>query len=271
MRGALLVSVVLAVSVPPLSTANPGPRAGITTACSNEAVTLPPGRVTLRFVLHGNVSCAEAHSTMRAYARAVVAGHCPTRICDMVFPGGWTCGSTSAVEEQANGGILGGCSRKGADFAVYKARSRQPSSGGVQAMWHDAAGKARFPVYRPRQTLGVPFNGVQLSGCLVATWGDSHSSKGPHFDLHEPGDSVRCGQPGEAVQVATTVINGASVQVLVQCPTVPRCTVQDGQSRGEFLLFVPEPGPNHYTIQLDSTHLPLDSFLKIAKSFTRVR
>lgn len=124
-------------------------------ACSNETVSLPGGRMTLRFVLHGSVSCSEAHATMRAYARALVAGHCPTRICDMTFPGGWICSSTSAVEQQMSGGILGGCQRRGASFDIYKARGAKPGDGGAGS-WHMVSRHAAFPVYRPRETPGLP-------------------------------------------------------------------------------------------------------------------
>jgi hypothetical protein len=142
------------------------------------------------------------------------------------------------------------------------------------AQWRAAASHARFPVYRPQQTLGVVFDGVQLTketGCLVAGWGNPRSAKGPHFGLYEPGDTSRCGQPGVATTVATTVINDEKVEVLVQCATWPRCGIKNGSTNGTFLLFVPEHVSRHYTIQLDSRHLRLARFLEIAHSFTRVR
>jgi hypothetical protein len=74
-----------------------------------------------------------------------------------------------------------------------------------------------------------------------------------------------------ATKVATTVINHVKVGVLAQCPTWPRCGIKNGSTNGEFLLFVPEHVSKHYTIQLDSRHVRLARFLKIAHSFTRVR
>jgi hypothetical protein len=135
--------------------------------------------------------------------------------------------------------------------------------------WHKAAQRARFRVYRPHETLGLKLSGLFIShGCLLAGWG---TRKGPHFGLYEPGNSVQCGQPGEATAVARTVINGVHVHVLVQCPTLPKCTARDGERKGELLLFVPERGPGHYSIQLQSMHVALGHFLKVARSFQRVR
>jgi hypothetical protein len=59
---------------------------------------------------------------MRAYARALVQGRCPTRICtQVVFPGGWTCSAPTGAEEQQSG-VVAGCERNNGSFDVYKAR-----------------------------------------------------------------------------------------------------------------------------------------------------
>jgi hypothetical protein len=140
------------------------------------------------------------------------------------------------------------------------------------AAWRAVARKAPFPVYRPQRTLGLVFNGVQLAPfthCLGASWGNPRSGKGPHFNLDEPANTSRCGQPGVATQVATTTINHVKVEVLVQCPSWPRCGVKNGSTNGFFLIFVPES--RHYAIQLTSRHISLSHFLEIAHSFTRVR
>lgn len=142
------------------------------------------------------------------------------------------------------------------------------------AAWRAVARKAHFAVYRPQRTLGLVFNGVSLTpyyGCLVASWGNPRSGKGPHFSLGEPADTPRCGQPGVVTQATTTVIKGVTVEVLVQCPTWPRCGIKNGSTNGEFLLFVPERVSAHYAIQLESRHISLVRFLEIAHSFTRVR
>jgi len=140
--------------------------------------------------------------------------------------------------------------------------------------WHKIARRAKFPVYRPRQTLGLNLAGLVLDrdGCLLADWGKpTFSSQGPHFGVFELAGTIMCGQAGVATQVATAVVNRVRLQVLVQCPTWPKCTIKDGETKGEFLLFLPERGAKHYTIQLDSAHVSLSDFLKVARSFTRVR
>jgi hypothetical protein len=143
-----------------------------------------------------------------------------------------------------------------------------------KAAWRAVARHAHFAVYRPRRTLGLVFDGVHLTpttGCLVANWGNPRSAKGPHLGLSEPGDTSRCGQPGVATKVATTVINHVKVPVLVQCPTWPRCGIKNGSTNGAFLLFVPEHVAKRYTIQLGSSHVGLARFLEVAHSFARVR
>jgi hypothetical protein len=142
------------------------------------------------------------------------------------------------------------------------------AAGDLAARWRTVARRAAFPVYRPLQTLGLRFDGVELvryTGCLTASWG----STGPHFAIAEPGDTSRCGQPGVASRVATTTINGVKVDVLVQCRAWPKCTVKDGETDGFFLLFVPEHVSKQYAIQLESKHISLPHFLEIAKSFKR--
>lgn len=104
-----------------------------------------------------------------------------------------------------------------------------------QAPRHKIAEQAKFPVYRPRQTLGLKLAGLVLDrdGCLLAGWGKPpFSSKGPHFGVYEPAGTIMCGQAGVATQVATAVVNGVKLHVLVQCATWPRCTIKDGETKG---------------------------------------
>jgi hypothetical protein len=153
------------------------------------------------------------------------------------------------------------------------AASAAPAANSQQT-WHKIAQRAGFPVYRPTKTLGLKLSGLVLDrdGCLLAGWGKPpFSSKGRHFGLYEPGGSSMCGQPGVATQVGKTIIGGIKVDVFVQCPAWPKCTIKDGETTGIFLVFVPERGGRHYAIQLQSRHVTLSDFLKVARSFTRVR
>jgi hypothetical protein len=151
------------------------------------------------------------------------------------------------------------------------ASPRAPKAGKVT--WQQAAARLHAPVYRPRVTLGItPLTlAINSGGCLIGGWGSTHSNQGPHFSIDEPGVTPQCGQPGEAVQVSTVVIHSKKVPVLVQCPKLPHCTVHDGETDGVFIMFVPESGAPHYVIQLQSSHVSLHGFTRIARSFVRVR
>lgn len=138
--------------------------------------------------------------------------------------------------------------------------------------WQQAAARLHAPVYRPSVTVGLKQQPLVINqgGCLIGAWGSAKTQKGPHFSIDEPGDTSQCGQPGEADQVATTVIHGKRVTVLVQCRHIPHCTVHDGETDGVFIIFVPEKGARQYVIQLGSSHLSLRNLEKVARSFVRV-
>jgi hypothetical protein len=267
-----LVAVGVIVVLALVSTAAQATDRGrIATACSNETVNAGFGNVTVRFVLHGKVSCTEAHRTMRAYARAIADGRCTSEICtEVVFAGGWTCSATIPVLQRPNLPIWG-CERRGASFDVYKVIR----GAGNQPSWHTVALQSAFPVYRPRQTLGLKLSLLKLTPCsantrfLVANYGNSGSNKGPHVHLYESSPEV-CGNPGEASPVTKAAINGVNVQVSVYCNLpVQKCTIKDGFSHG-FLLVFSERGAKRTAIALDSIHVSLSDFLKVARSFTKV-
>jgi hypothetical protein len=150
------------------------------------------------------------------------------------------------------------------------ATPRAPGAGDVT--WQQAAARLHAPVYRPRVTLGIRPQTLAINsgGCLIGGWGSTKTQKGPHFSVDEPGVTPQCGQPGEAVQVSSATIHAKKVAVTVQCPHLPHCTVHDGETDGVFIMFVPERGAPHYVIQLDSSHVSLHGFVRIAQSFVRV-
>lgn len=120
--GCLLVAIGVWIALPPASaTAAKQHR-----ACPKQTSKNALGdQWSWRAVLHGKVSCQEAIRTEHRYIRAVHEGQCPTRICDVTFPGGWTCSSLNAVEEQELGnGKVGGCYRKRARFSVFEVTGR---------------------------------------------------------------------------------------------------------------------------------------------------
>jgi hypothetical protein len=146
------------------------------------------------------------------------------------------------------------------------------AAGAPALTWQQAAARLHAPVYRPRVTMGIKQQPLVINqgGCLIGAWGSAKTLKGPHFSIDEPGDTSQCGQPGEADEVATTVIHGKKVTVLVQCRHIPHCTVHDGETDGVYIMFVPEKGAKQYVIQLGSSHLSLANLEKVARSFVRV-
>jgi hypothetical protein len=117
---------------------------------------------------------------MQAYVRAIVAGRWPTRICtQVVFPGGWTCSTTSAVERHQSGGLLGGCERSNASFDVYKASrpSRTPTSGPV--LWKALGGKVLCGL-----ALGPP--NTLLCGARPVPPPKAQGEGDPHFVYLKP-------------------------------------------------------------------------------------
>jgi hypothetical protein len=146
------------------------------------------------------------------------------------------------------------------------------AAGASSLTWQQAAARVHTPVYRPRVTLQIKPQtlAVNQGGCVIGGWGSTKNRKGPHFSIDEPANTSQCGQPGEVDQVSSATINGKRVPVLVQCPHIPHCTAHDGQTDGVFIMFVGERGPNHYSIQLESSHVALHGLLRIARSFVRV-
>ena len=143
-RATSILSVAVAGALVFAATASATGESSIASACSTESVNPGFGKVTVRFVLHGHVSCAEAHRTMRAYARAIAQGRCTTEICsEVTFPGGWTCSATIPALRRPNGPIWG-CERKSASFDVYKAhKPHRPTRSIPSGMEFYAGGTGR--------------------------------------------------------------------------------------------------------------------------------
>jgi hypothetical protein len=81
------------------------------------------GRQTLRFVLIREVSCAKAHSLIRALYNHVASGSCEGNRCITELPRGWACGFFVGPESEELGNAVGGCFRSstGAKVRVYSA------------------------------------------------------------------------------------------------------------------------------------------------------
>ena len=101
--------------------------ARIASACPKETVNgANVGKLTLRFVLIGRVSCDKARRLARAYFNKRAAGQCgkQNNFCVLQFPGGWDCSIFFAAESQETGGATAGCAQTGAKIRLYKATNR---------------------------------------------------------------------------------------------------------------------------------------------------
>jgi hypothetical protein len=94
----------------------------IASTCSNQTVNGGKyiGKVTLRFVLIGKVSCTDAHRNIRAFFHHVAVGPCEGNICGIDLPGDWTCSWPGYAGEGDDD--FAGCFRAatGAKIRVYK-------------------------------------------------------------------------------------------------------------------------------------------------------
>ena len=120
--------VVLVVCIVFAALGSSGSVSQAATTCSNQTVDGGRfvGKLTLRVVLIGRVSCAKAHSLVRTYYRRMAAGDCEANnFCLLSFPGGWNCSIFSFGQSQTAGGAMAGCARGGAGpkIRLYKARS----------------------------------------------------------------------------------------------------------------------------------------------------
>jgi hypothetical protein len=151
------------------------------------------------------------------------------------------------------------------------------SAAGVETTWDQLAGDMEFPVYQPSATLGLKLTALSVPTCeldtsngvrVAAAYGNRRSSSG-WFSVAE--SFPLCGNAGEERVVRRVQLNGARVDVAVNCrPTSCRVTADDGPRLGFRLLW--RKGSSHGTfIDLRSRHLSLAKVLRVARGLTRVR
>jgi hypothetical protein len=124
---AAVVAVVLGVAAGAAPVVHGSPASHGAAACSSISVDGGKylGRLTLRLVLFGPVTCDKAHRLVRAYFRKYAAGQCgkDNNFCNLSFAGGWTCSFFSAGESQTAGGAFAGCARSAhTKIRLYKRR-----------------------------------------------------------------------------------------------------------------------------------------------------
>ena len=125
-------------------------------ACSNQTFNGGKyvGKVTLRFVLIGKVSCTEAHRNIRAFFHHVAIGPCEGNICGIDLPGGWTCSWPGYAGEGDDD--FAGCFRAatGAKIRVYKVNSHA-----------SAASTLHLSELAPARGAGAPTTAQSAASC----------------------------------------------------------------------------------------------------------
>jgi hypothetical protein len=136
---AALAGLAGAAAFAAFANAAPGVPVGVPAAagCANLTLDIgaPLGRIPVRFVLIGNVTCIKAHSLARAYFRKLAARQCGelNNFCNLRFPGGWACSVFPAAQSR---GAIGGCARQpgSARFRFYNARRASAARAGTRTL-----------------------------------------------------------------------------------------------------------------------------------------
>lgn len=205
--------------------------------CSNQTVSVGKGRPkqTLRLVVTGNASCAEAHRVVGSYFRKMAAGRCglQNNRCALTVATGYGCSIISPVAERKElGGAFYGCVRSNAKILLYKTRKHvtptpvpsNPSEFRVRL----AGGTFGCAVDEVSETVcfGVPLtpegstpdvqvaklqSGGQVTSCVERGPADAHCFEG------NLGDPIPFLSPGQASTVGpfTCKVLEASINCIV--------------------------------------------------------
>jgi hypothetical protein len=105
--GALIVLALIAPTAPAAAA-----------TCSNQTISAFGKQTRLRYVLHGHVTCKQAHQTIRAYLRKATPQNCRSlgNICNLQVAGGWTCSLPGSALEAP---LVAGCFRGHANVRAY--------------------------------------------------------------------------------------------------------------------------------------------------------
>jgi hypothetical protein len=143
--------------------------------------------------------------------------------------------------------------------------------------WNAAHARLSYPIYKPAQTLGYKISGFGYQPCpggkskasIYATYGTYKGvllSKTVGFGIFE-GSPAICSDHAEFWPQGTRAIGGVKAQLGVYCDVPKHCTLAQGVKNGYILLW--KRGVTR--IQMDSSHLTLARFLKVAGSLAPVR
>jgi hypothetical protein len=143
--------------------------------------------------------------------------------------------------------------------------------------WSAAHSRLSYPIYKPAQTLGYkissfgyqPCPGGKSKSSIYATYGTYKGvllSNTKGFEIFE-GSPAICSDHAEFDPHGTRVIGGVKATLGVYCDVPKHCTLTQGVKNGYILLW--KRGATR--IQMDSSHLTLTQFLKVAASLALVR
>jgi hypothetical protein len=143
--------------------------------------------------------------------------------------------------------------------------------------WHAAHARLSYPIYKPAQTLGYkissfgyqPCPGGKSKSSIYATYGTYKGtllSKTKGFGIFE-GSPAICSDHAEFDSHGTRLIGGVKATLGVYCDVPNHCPLSKGVANGFILLW--KRGATK--IQMDSSHLTLADFLKVAGSLTAVK
>jgi hypothetical protein len=153
-------------------------------------------------------------------------------------------------------------------------------AGGADA-WHRAAKRLGYPIYRPTNTLGFRMNAFSYGPCtpkpyISATYGTYRGdllSKTRGFGLLE-GSPVICSNAADWVSLGTVRIGRNRAALGVYCSTPTGCSKKDGVANGFSLTWDVPYGPGgrkRTSMFMDSSHLGLADFLRVARNLARAR
>ena len=140
--------------------------------------------------------------------------------------------------------------------------------------WSAAHARLSYTIYKPAQTLGYkissfgyqPCPGGKSKSSIYATYGTYKGvllSKTTGFGIFE-GSPAICSDHAEYDSHGTRAIGGIKAVLGVYCDVPKHCSLARGVKNGYILLW--KRGATR--IQMDSSHLTLVQFLKVAGSLT---
>jgi hypothetical protein len=143
--------------------------------------------------------------------------------------------------------------------------------------WSTANARLSYPIYKPTTTLGHKISGSGFQPCpggkskasLFATYGTYKGvmlSNTEGFGIFE-GSPAICSDHAEYDAHGTRTIGGVKAALGVYCDPPKHCSLAQGMKNGYILLW--KRGKTK--IQMDSSHLTLAQFLKVADSIALVR